>query len=73
MTEQQVTSALGPPDDRMTTSELLRDQLGGATVIVSGPLPEQDFWIYFDAPRGYDTEIILENGHVVSVNERRRT
>jgi hypothetical protein len=73
MTEEQVTSALGPPDDRMTTGDFLRDQSSRAAfTLISGPLPEQDYWIYFDRPRGYDTEIIIENGRVVSVKERRR-
>lgn len=66
MTKREVKRLLGPPHQKTSTKEYLRQSSG--FVILGGSVPNQEFWLYVGVPPGHDTQVVLEGGRVVEVS-----
>lgn len=69
MTKRQVKRLLGKPHGRINERQYLRDSKKRGTHIMSvGGIRNDDHWIYFNTPSGYDTQIVFKGRRVAEVS-----
>ena len=69
MTKRQVKRILGPPTDKISTRELLREtRRAGGLVAGYGRTPRNAYWLYLGQPGDRDIQIVFQGNRVTKVS-----
>ncbi|MBY8857347.1 hypothetical protein K7711_12725 [Nocardia sp. CA2R105] len=69
MSEAELVAVLGRTRKQSSTEDLLASY---GTVVGGQRLPSRRFLVYDNKPRGYDTNLVLQDGKVVRVQQTSR-